>query len=107
MIVVGIVGTLCSGKEVVKRILMERYSAYHVTLSDVIRGELEKKRGQLNRTTLQDMGNEMRKKYGSEILAKLAISYLPRDKQIIIVDGIRNPGEIEYLKKNFGNKSFF
>jgi dephospho-CoA kinase len=104
MIVVGIVGTLCSGKEATKRILMERYTAYHVTLSDVIRAELEKKKGLFNRVTLQDMGNEMRKKYGSEILAKLAISYLPRDKQMIIVDGIRNPGEIGYLKKNFGNK---
>jgi len=104
MIVVGIVGTLCSGKEVAKKILMEKYSAYHVTLSDVIRGEIEKKRGQINRPNLQDMGNEMRKNYGTEILAKMAISYLPRDKQMIILEGIRNPGEVGYLKKNFGNR---
>jgi len=104
MIVVGIVGTLCSGKKTAKHILMRKYSAYHVTLSDVIRGELEKKKGRLSRTALQDMGNEMRKQYGPGILAKLAISYLPRDKELIIIDGIRNLGEIEYLKKNFGNK---
>jgi dephospho-CoA kinase len=103
-LIVGLTGTLCSGKETAKRILMERFSAYHVTLSDVIRGELEKKKGVFNRFTLQDLGNEMRRKYGTEILAKMAISYLPRDKQMIIVDGIRNPGEISYLKKNFGNK---
>ena len=104
--VVGLTGTMGSGKNSVKQIIMQRFSCYHVTLSDVIRGEIEKKRGQLDRTKLQDMGNEMRQKYGNHILAMVAIEYLPRDKDMIIVDGIRNPGEVEYLKKKFGNDFF-
>lgn len=103
MKVIGLTGTMGSGKNTVKKIILSRFNCYHVTLSDVIRGEIEKKRGNLNRTTLQDMGNEMRQKYGTHILAMLAVEYLPRDKEMIIVDGIRNPGEAEYLKKKFGN----
>ncbi len=52
---------------------------------------------------MQDMGNELREKYGGHILAKLAIEYLPRDKEMIVIDGIRNPGEVEWLKKEFGS----
>lgn len=101
--VLGLTGTMGSGKNTVKQFILSRYSCYHVTLSDVIRGEIEKKRGQLNRTTLQDMGNEMRQKYGNHILAFLAVEYLPRDKDFIVIDGIRNPGEVEYLKGKFGS----
>ncbi len=103
MKVVGLTGTMGSGKQTVMDMMLKKVNAYHVTLSDVIRGELEKKKGSLNRTTLQDMGNEMRQKYGGHILALLAVEYLPRDKQMIIVDGIRHPKEVEYLKQKFGN----
>jgi dephospho-CoA kinase len=48
------------------------------------------------------MGNEMRRLYGGHILAKMAVEYLPRDKEMIIVDGIRNPGEVEFLRRQFG-----
>lgn len=102
MKVIGLTGTMGSGKNTVKHFILRKFNCYHVTLSDVIRAEIEKKRGTLNRVTLQDIGNEMRQKYGNHILAMLAIEYLPRDKEMVIVDGIRNPGEIEYLKNKFG-----
>jgi dephospho-CoA kinase len=103
MKVIGLTGTMGSGKNSVKEIILHKFNCYHVALSDVIRGEIEKKKGMMSRTLLQDMGNEMRQKYGPHILALLAIEYLPRDKEITIVDGIRNPAEIDYLKKKFGN----
>lgn len=102
MKVIGLTGTMGSGKNTIKQLIMHKFNCYHVTLSDVIRGEIEKRRGIFDRTALQDMGNEMRKKYGTHILAMLAVEYLPRDKELMIIDGIRNPGEAEYLKKRFG-----
>ena len=105
--VIGLTGTIASGKDAVMQILLRKYNCYHVTLSNVIRGELEKKKkGLLNRVTLQEMGNAMRQQYGPHILALLAIEYLPRDKELTVIDGIRNPGEIDYLKKKFGNRFF-
>ncbi|MFH1623175.1 MAG: hypothetical protein ABIA12_01495 [Candidatus Aenigmatarchaeota archaeon] len=104
--VIGITGTIASGKDAVMQIMLRKYNCYHVTLSHVIRGELEKKKGVMSRTTLQEMGNHMRQKYGPHILALLAIEYLPRDKELTIIDGIRNPGEVDYLKKKFGSRFF-
>lgn len=101
MKVIGLTGTVSCGKETIVEILKRKFSAYHVRLSDIIRTEMEKKKHNFNRMTLQDMGNEMRKKYGTHILAMLAIEYLNKDKKIII-DGIRNPGEVEYLRKKYG-----
>ncbi|MEM5879593.1 MAG: AAA family ATPase [Candidatus Aenigmatarchaeota archaeon] len=101
--VIGITGTIGSGKEVVKEALARNFSCYSVSLSSVIQAQMKNK---ADRKTLQDMGNELRKKYGNFILAKLATDYLQRDKEMIIVDGIRNPGEVDYLKKTFGNKFF-
>ena len=103
MKVIGLTGTIGSGKEVVKEFIKKKYNCYTVTLSDILKAELQKKGKTLDRTALQDLGNEMRKKYGNHILAMLAVEYLGRDKQAIIIDGIRNLGEVDYLKKKFGN----
>ncbi|MBI4009655.1 MAG: AAA family ATPase [Candidatus Aenigmarchaeota archaeon] len=102
MKVIGLTGTIGSGKEVVKDFIKKKYNCYYVTLSDILKSEIEKRKGTLSRTTLQDIGNEMRKKYGNHILAMLAVEYLGRDKEAIIIDGIRHAAEIEYLKKKFG-----
>jgi len=104
--VIGLTGTIASGKDAAMQVLLKKYNCYHVTLSDVIRGELEKKKGPLNRMTLQDLGNNMRQQYGPHILALIAVEYLPRDKELTVIDGIRNPGEVDYLKKKFGGKFF-
>jgi len=103
MIVIGLTGTIGSGKNIVAEILKSRFDSWYVSLSSVIRAEIEKKRRVLSRTSLQDHGDELRKKYGGHILAKLAVEYLQRNKKVIIIDGIRNPGEIEWLKNRFGN----
>lgn len=101
MKVIGLTGTISCGKERVIELLKRKFGIYHVRLSDIIHTEMEKKKQNFNRMTMQDMGNEMRKKYGTHILAMLAIEYLNKDKKII-VDGIRNPGEVEYLRKKYG-----
>lgn len=102
MKVIGLTGSIGSGKEVVKDILMKRFNCWYVHLSSMVKGELEKKRSGYDRKMMQDLGNELRKKYGAHILAKIAVDYMQRDKEMLIVDGIRNPGEIEYLRKKFG-----
>ncbi|MEM5836648.1 MAG: AAA family ATPase [Candidatus Aenigmatarchaeota archaeon] len=101
--VVGITGTLASGKDTVKEILSKNFNCYTVSLSSVIQTQTKIK---ADRKTLQDMGNELRKKYGNFILAKLATDYLQKDREMIIIDGIRNPGEVDFLKKTFKEKFF-
>ncbi len=102
MKIIGLTGTMGSGKDTVKDFLLKKLSAATVTLSDVIRTEMEKKKNTIDRTTLQNMGNEMRQKYGAHILAMLAVEYLSRSKKFVVIDGIRNPAEADYLRKKFG-----
>jgi dephospho-CoA kinase len=103
--VIGITGTIASGKDTVKKILQSKFNCYTISLSSIIKAELEKKKNKnFNRKDLQDLGNELRRKYGKKILAMLAVEYLQRDKEVIIVDGIRNPGEVDYLREKFKDK---
>jgi dephospho-CoA kinase len=104
--VIGLTGTMGSGKDVASEYIKKNFSCFYVKLSEVLFNEIEKKRGRVTRKVLQDSADELRKVYGGGVLAKVSIEYLPRNRDFIVLDGIRNPGEIEYLKKNFPN-SFF
>jgi dephospho-CoA kinase len=104
MKIIGITGTLASGKTSVKDFFLSRFSSYFISLSDIIKEELLKEGKELKRENFIEKGNELRKKYGNQILAEVVTLTLPEkiNKQLIIIDGIRNPGEIEYLRKKFG-----
>ena len=99
MKVIGLTGTIGSGKNVVKNILIKRLNACYITLSDVIKREAKSRA--LNRKNLQNIGNELRKEHGTHILVELALKNLPKNKETVIIDGIRNLGEVDYLKKKF------
>lgn len=101
-VVIGLTGTIGAGKDIVREYLKQKFNCFYVKLSEILKNEIEKKRGKLSRKLMQDSGDEMRRKYGTHILAKVAIDYLPRNKELIVIDGIRNLGEIDYLRKNFG-----
>ena len=104
--IIGLTGSLGSGKEIAAEHIKKHFSCFYVKLSDVLRNEIEKKRKGMSRKLLQDSGDEMRSMYGGHVLAKVSIEYLPRNRDLIVLDGIRNPGEIEYLKNNFGETFF-
>lgn len=101
--VIGLAGTIGSGKGTVKDAIKKNFDCYQVSLSSAIRGEIEKKKRGFSRKMMQDMGDELRQKYGTFVLAKVSTEFMPRDKSVMIVDGIRNPGEAEWLKKTYKN----
>lgn len=98
--IIGVVGQIASGKSVLVNYLTSHYNFTSFSLSSIVHEEL-KRLGIKNftRETLQDIGDELRRKEGNEVLAKRAIGLLNLSNMIVI-EGIRNPGEIEFLKKN-------
>jgi dCMP deaminase len=97
--IIGLTGTLASGKGVISEFLKERGFVYF-SLSDELR-ELAMERGiELTRENLQNLGNLMREERGVGFLAQLVCEKI-KIKSIdkVVVDGIRNPGEILQLKK--------
>lgn len=106
MIYIGVVGQIASGKGILVNYLTSHFNFISFSLSSIVHEELRKKGMQkFTREDLQDMGDELRKQYGDAVLAKLAIKKLKvtsykLQKKRIVIEGIRNPGEIEFLKKN-------
>ena len=94
--IIGLAGTMGSGKGELSSLLQKKGFSY-ITISDIIRKELLKRNLPLKREELQNLGNELREKHGNDYWAKKAIEKIDLNKNWVI-DGIRNPGEIEELK---------
>ncbi len=102
---IAIVSTIGAGKTTAAKYFTQKGFTYY-RLSIAIYNEIEK-RGldYKNRTLLQDVGDEMRRKEGLSILAKIAIKEFNKNpsKQYVI-DSIRNHFEINELKNKFKNQ---
>lgn len=95
--IIGLTGKNGSGKGVAADFLKEMGYQYH-SLSDVIREEMTKKKITITRENLIKFANEMRTSYGPSILAEKILVKLDVDKNYV-VDSIRNPFEVETLRK--------
>ncbi len=92
---IGLTGTNGSGKGEAAAYLKKKGYAYF-SLSDVIRDALRKDGIEDTRDNLIEKGNELRKKYGPAILARMAME---RVEGKAVIDSIRNPSEVEYLRQ--------
>ena len=108
MLIIGLSGTIAGGKGTVKEILEQKYSTISFSLSDAIRDEARKRGMDTNRDNLIAIGNELRSKEGSDALARRISekvdSSIKKDTEIAIVDSIRAPGEIEFLRQKYRDK---
>lgn len=99
--IIGITGAFGSGKSTAAK-LFENKGYRKISLAEKFLEPEARRQGakKITRKMLQDIGNQWRKIYGSAILAKKAVSLFKKDKsQNVVVDGIRNIGEIDELRK--------
>lgn len=101
MITVGVVGQIASGKGILVNYLTEKLGFAPFSLSSIVHKELRKKGiKKFTRQTLQDKGDELRREFGHEVLAHRTIKAINEQKKVrVVIEGIRNVGEIEFLKK--------
>jgi len=96
---IGLTGSLAAGKGVVSEFLKERGFIYMSTSDEVRRIALERKIP-WTRENLQNLGNQLRKEGGAGVLGKIIIEKIrSQGYNKAIIDGIRNPAEVEELKK--------
>ena len=96
---IGLTGPMGSGKTTVVDVL-KKLGYQLVTLSDMVREEARRLGIKEERENLMNVGQSMRRKNGPGVLALQALEKARSaggDKWII--DGIRNPAEVEVLKK--------
>ncbi len=96
--IIGVTGTTGAGKDTLARYL-EKKGFLHISLSDIIREEANKKGVELTRSNLQDLGNQMRRADGLGVFAKKALEKI-RKGENYVVTSVRNPGEIKTLAEN-------
>ncbi|MFA6489080.1 MAG: deaminase [Candidatus Micrarchaeia archaeon] len=94
-IIIGLTGENCAGKGTVADYLVKK-GFYYYSLSDVIREELANEGKEISREALIAKGNELRRNFGSDVLAKRTIGKLQDDRNYVI-DSIRNPAEAKAL----------
>ena len=113
---VGLAGSLGLGKGSVADILStlareQGLKVAYYSLSDEIRKEVERRGIQLERDALKQTANEFRSKFGNGVWARRVASkikqeHLPMEgtQMLIIIDAIRNIGEVHELRMQFGNQ---
>ena len=99
--IIGLTGKNAAGKGELADHLKSKGFVYF-SLSDALRDEATKQGLDHSRDTLIKLGTDLRKKFGNGILAERINEKIRLNKGNFVVDSIRNPGEIEELRKNDG-----
>jgi dCMP deaminase len=95
----GFTGPNAAGKGEAIKYLVDKNKFIAFSLSDIIRDEAKKRGLPPARDNLIAIGNELRETEGPAILAKRTVAKI-RNMPQAIVDSIRNPYEIEELRKS-------
>jgi len=101
--IIGLTGSISAGKQEVTNHLLEKGFDY-LSLSKEVRRIARLSNIDINdeegRRRLQDLGNRLRQERGIGYLAELVVERI-RDQEYgrTIVDGVRNPGEVQVLRK--------
>ncbi len=94
--IIGIVGSIASGKDTVAEYLQKKgFEA--VSLSDILRKIMRKEGIEVTIPNMTHYGNNLREKFGCDYLAKQAYKKL-KGKNAVLTS-IRQVGEIEYLRQ--------
>ena len=107
--ILGLAGTLASGKDTVSHLLAEKYGFLHISTSDMLRAAKRKMFGNTPQALLlrnDPFANNLRATRGPGILVDLALNeYSQRQNKYpggVVISGIRSIGEIESLHKAGG-----
>lgn len=111
MYVIGLVGPFGSGCSYVAEKIVDNYEYKLLSLSDVLREEYRTenpKKKNFTRKDLQDFGDKIREEKGSDYLATIICKKINQDPtKNYVVDSIRNPEEIKFLRKSFAQFFLF
>lgn len=101
-IIIGFTGSLGSGSSYVAKGIADKYNYEYAKLSQILRDRL-KRRNKITIDALQTEGNKLRKEKGDSALVDLTFHKLDKSgadltsRRGIIIDGIKNEGEIKAL----------
>lgn len=102
MIIIGITGTSGAGKGTVVDYLINKKRFSHYSVSGYLKEELQKQNKKVDRTNMQDIANEIRKKFGSDYITSMLFKKAKSKNENAIIESIRNPQEADFIKSQNG-----
>ena len=97
--IIGIIGTIGSGKDTVAEYISKKFSIPSLQISQPLK-EIAKERGiEPTRENLIKIGSDLVQENGAGFLVKLLINKIPEN--LIIITGIRITEVINYIRKNY------
>lgn len=100
MKIIGIAGTNGSGKDTVGQILQEDYGFLFVSVTDILRRELQKEGKSTSRENMRGLGDKWRREIGLAVLVDKAVEIYKsasRPFKGLVIASIRNVGEAEHI----------
>jgi len=99
-IILGLVGSLASGKETTKNYLVKKYNAKDCRFSSILRDVLTRLTIPNSRENLQKLSTVMRENFGENLLAKVIANDASKlEADVVVIDGVRRFTDIEHLTK--------
>lgn len=95
--IIGLTGPICAGKDEVAKLLAE-LGFERLSLVETLRDEARARGIELTRKNLQDLGDELRKQEGVDVLARRVMRRVVPERHYTI-ESIRNPGEVAALRE--------
>lgn len=98
-IIIGIVGQFASGKGTVSKYLAKKYHAKVLKFSDVLTDILNRVGQDVIRANQSKVAESLRKDFGEDILSQVLMkNIVTSSKKIVVIDGFRKMGELNFFK---------
>lgn len=95
-IIIGLTGPMAGGKGIAVEFLKSKGFFYSST-SERVREECRKRKIEITRNNLQDIADELRQRFGPEVLAKRTWEIVKKYPKVVI-DSIRGEAEVDFFK---------
>ena len=108
MKLLGLAGTNGAGKDTVAEILADKHNFLFISVSDLLRDELQQRGLPAERENLRELSAEWRREFGLGVLIDKAVELYEQKGgndtyDGLVVSSIRNPGEIDRIH-DFGGE---
>lgn len=99
-IILGFVGDLAAGKGTVAKYLTKKYHINAYRFSTIIRDVLDRLYISQSRENMQLLSRVLRENFNQDVLSRVIARDVQNDPhELVVVDGIRRPTDITYLKE--------
>src|SRR3989344_8173343 len=99
-IILGFVGDLSSGKGTAAKYLKEKYNSNSYRFSTILRDIINRLYLPETRGNLQNISTVLRENFGQDVLSKVIAEDVKNDpNEIVVVEGVRRPTDITYLRE--------